>query len=137
MRAVCRGVARLGVGGMLFGHWFPPMPSALCCPLRGTGSAWRLLYCTVVLHCTVHCTWRLLYCIVLFERFRTISICYHFLHVAHISLSNITTSNILLELKCFNLVMVVSGGLGRTTSNLVGCWQPQLGRNYCLQLIQG
>ena len=52
----------------------------------------------------------------------------------HIKISN---TFILLELKCFNLLMVVSGGLCRTTSNQVGCWQPELGRNYCLQLIQG
>ena len=35
MRAVCRGVARLSVGGMLFGHWFPP--HALCSVLPFSG----------------------------------------------------------------------------------------------------
>ena len=121
MRAVCRGVARLGVGGMLFEHWFPP--HALCSVLPFSG---RRVGLATPPHSTV-----------LFKRFRTISICYRFLHVTKISLFNITISNILLELKCFNLVMVVSDCLGRTNSNQVGCWQPELGRNYCLQLIQG
>ena len=108
-------------GGMLFGHWFPP--HALCSVLPFLG---RRVGVATPPHTKV-----------LFEQYRMISIRYHFLHVTQSSLFNIKIPNILLELKCFNLVMVVSGGLGGTTSNQVGCWQPELGRNYCLQLIQG
>ena len=74
-------MAQLSVGGMLFGHWFPP--HALCSVLPSSGRG-------VGLATPPHS-------IVLFERFRTISICYHFLHVTHISLFNITISNILLD----------------------------------------
>ena len=81
MRAVCRGVGRLSVGGMLFGHWFPP--HALCSVLPFSG---RRVGLATPLHS-----------IVLFERFRTISIYYHFMHVTQISL--FTISNILLELR--------------------------------------
>ena len=101
---------------MLCGHWFPP--HALCSVLPF--SRRRVVVATPP------------HTIVQFERYRMISIPYHFLHVTQSSLFNIKISNILLELKCFNLVMVVSGGLGGTTSHQAGCCQPELGRNYCL-----